>query len=127
MNGFVRCAVLALALAAAVAARGVLAQPADSNPKNPQIATNYVVPKDTKYRPIYDKLRQLQVLETLQEFLAPLKLPRTLVVNVDQCGALTVPYQPPGSMTICYEYIQLIEDNAPGGSAYVGQSRSVKR
>ena len=36
-----------------------------------------------------------RVLETLQEFLSPLKLPSKITVKMDQCGgALTVPYKP---------------------------------
>jgi hypothetical protein len=117
MNGL-RCA---LALAFALVATGpALAQP--PNPRNPQIEIDYVAPKDAKYRPIYDKLRQHQVLETMREFLAPLRLPRSLTLKVDECGgAPRRPYQPQGPVTICYEYIALIEAAAPGGrSARIG-------
>jgi hypothetical protein len=116
MNCLMRAVALGLALAASCPA---LAQP--PNPRNLQIDVDYVVPKDAKYRPIYDKLRQHQVLETMQEFLAPLRLPRKLTLKVDECGAPRRPYRPQGPVTICYEYIQLIEAAAPGGrSARIG-------
>ena len=52
-------------------------------------------PADVRFDLIHDRMRQLEVLETLQEFLSPLKLPRKIMVKMDQCGgALTVPYQP---------------------------------
>jgi hypothetical protein len=118
MNCFLRVMALGFALAA-FAAAPALAQP--PNPRNLQIDIDYVVPKDAKHRPIYDKLRQHQVLETMQEFLVPLRLPRKVTMKVDECGAPRRPYQPQGPVTICYEYIQLIEAAAPGGrSARIG-------
>jgi hypothetical protein len=117
MKFFITAAALGYALIGAAAAWSpAMAQPA-SNPKNPQIDVSYVAPKDAKLRPIHDKLRQQQVLETLQEFLAPLRLPRKLTVKADQCDALRAPYQPQGPVTICYEYLALIENSAPSGRA----------
>src|SRR5712692_1818831 len=52
-------------------------------PPNPQIDIAYVEPRDPRFRPIYDKLKQRQVLEELQSFLAPLRLPRKLQVKID--------------------------------------------
>ena len=39
----------------------------------------------------------------------PLKLPRKLTVQVDQCGAAFRPYTPGGAATICYELVEQIE------------------
>jgi hypothetical protein len=82
-------------------------------PPNPQIDINYVEPKDARYRPIYDKLKKRQVLEELQAFLSPLRLPRKLQVKTDQCGGPGVHYRPGGAVTICYEYVELLEAAAP--------------
>ena len=55
-------------------------------------------PTDVRFDLIHDRMRQLEVLETLQEFLSPLKLPSKITVKMDQCGgALTVPYKPDGA------------------------------
>jgi hypothetical protein len=118
--------VLAGSVLAADAAAPVMPQPAQqaqpapaqppSMPKNPQIDIEYVVPQDAKFKVIYDRLQQHRALETLQEFLSPLRLPRRLTVRADQCGgAIRVPHQSQGPVTICYEFIQIIEDNAPRG------------
>jgi hypothetical protein len=77
--------------------------------QNPQIEIVYGQPSNANYRPIYDRLKKLQVLEELKQFLVPLKLPRKLTVQVDQCGAATRPYKPGGPATICYELAEQIE------------------
>src|SRR5262249_43608037 len=38
-------------------------------------------------------------------------------------GALTLPYEPGGSVVICYEYIREIETNAPKGTVSFGRER----
>ena len=77
--------------------------------QNPQIEIVYGQPSNANYRPIYDRLKKLQVLEELKQFLVPLRLPRKLTVQVDQCGAATRPYKPGGPATICYELVEQIE------------------
>jgi putative metallopeptidase DUF4344 len=68
-----------------------------------------VTPANANYLPIYVRLKKLQVLEELQQFLTPLKLPRKLTVQVDQCGAPYRAYKPGGPATICYELAEQIE------------------
>jgi hypothetical protein len=94
----------------------VLAQgPAEVS--NPQIEIEYVQPRNPAYRPIYDRLKQRQVLEELQRFLTPLRLPAKLVIKVDQCGAPTVPFRPGGPAVICYELVEQIESIAAKADA----------
>jgi len=72
-------------------------------------------PTEPQYHAIYDRMKQQQVLERLQRFLAPLRLNRTLAVQMARCGdnVLYRPYQPGGAVTICYEFIKQVEDLAP--------------
>lgn len=70
--------------------------------------------KEPKSKPelqkIHAKLKQKQVLEQLQAFLAPLKLNRNLQVTTAECsGNFYLPYKPGGPVTVCYEFVQLIE------------------
>ena len=99
-------AALAVTLSAA-------AEQASSVPPNPQIDVAYTPPTDANLGPIYDRLRKRNVLETLQQFLAPVQLDRRLLVKFDQCGATSVRYRPLGPVTICYEYVEQIERMAP--------------
>jgi Putative metallopeptidase len=87
---------------------------------NPQIDIAYIEPKDARFQPIFDKLKKRQVLEELQAFLAPLKLPRKLTVRTDQCGAAGVHYKPGGPVTLCYEYVAVLEQAAPDVKLQIG-------
>ncbi len=80
---------------------------------NSQVDVVYAEPQNPQFRPIRDRLMRRQVLEQLRLFLSPLRLPRKLLVQIDQCNAERRPYQPGGAVTICYEYIAKVEQIAP--------------
>jgi hypothetical protein len=94
----------------------------DHSKPNPWAAQSKVTidygpqPTEPQYRAIYDRMRQQQVLERLQRFLAPLRLARPLAVKMARCGdnILYRPYKPGGDVTICYEFVKQVEDLAPG-------------
>lgn len=65
-----------------------------------------------KYAQIRQRLMDHKVLETLQRFLSPLKFP--LTIETRQCGAPYAPYVRGGPVSICYEYVALIESLQPG-------------
>src|SRR5262249_30639186 len=80
----------------------------------------YEEPTSDAFRPVYQRLKQLQVLERLQRFLAPLRLTRDLTVKTAECpnppsGRVYayVPYQSGQPVVVCYNYVKLIEDLAP--------------
>jgi hypothetical protein len=75
-----------------------------------QVHISYDAPADAKFRPVYEALKRRNVLERLQGFLSPLRLPKELSVRLTQCGADTSPYVPSGPVTICYEMVQRISD-----------------
>jgi Putative metallopeptidase len=83
-----------------------LAAPAMSQQSQVKIA--YEPPTEPQLRPIYEQLKQRAVLEELQYFLTPLRLPRPITVRTAQCGATTLPYTPQGPATICYEMVAAI-------------------
>jgi Putative metallopeptidase len=89
-------------------ARRASAQP-PTNLQNSQIEIAYIQPRNHAYEPIYNRLRERKVLEELKQFLAPLRLPRKLTVQVDQCGATARPYASQALVTICYELLDQIE------------------
>jgi hypothetical protein len=74
-----------------------------------QVKISYEEPTNAQLRPIYERLKQRAVLEELQAFLAPLRLPRQLTMSTMQCGATTVRHRPQGTATVCYEMIDAIE------------------
>jgi hypothetical protein len=83
-------------------------------PQNPNIDVVYAVPTDKRLLETYGRMRELDVLRTLQEFLSPLKLGRTIAVRLDQCGSvLSVPHERNGPVIVCYEHLNLIRASAP--------------
>jgi Putative metallopeptidase len=76
-----------------------------------QVRISYGEPKNPLHRPIYERLQKRRVLEDLQEFLSPLKLPQPLTIKVESCGAVNA-YYSNGAVTICYEYVAWIHQVA---------------
>jgi hypothetical protein len=74
-----------------------------------QTRISYQEPTQAQLRPIYERLQRRAVLEELQAFLAPLRLPRALTIGAAQCNATTLRHRLPGTATVCYEMIDAIE------------------
>jgi len=94
---------------------------------NSQVDVAYAEPQDPQFRPIRDRLMRRQVLEQLRVFLSPLRLPRKLLVQTDQCNAERRPYQPGGPVTICYEYVAKVDQVAPRNPPADGLPRRHQR
>jgi putative metallopeptidase DUF4344 len=103
-------AALACAVAPTLSTRPLVAQ----DLRVSQVEIAYREPKEPALQPIYERLKKRQVLEDLQQFLSPLKLPRKLIVRLDECGTATVHFAPGGPVTVCYEYIEEVERIAYG-------------
>jgi hypothetical protein len=111
MTRFVPAAQFLLALVyIAVNAPSARAQELASTATSAQVQISYETPSDARFRPIYEGLKHRQVLERLQRFLRPLRLPQVLTVKLTQCGAETKPYESGGPVAICYELIERIID-----------------
>jgi hypothetical protein len=72
-----------------------------------QVKVSYEQPSQ-KYLQLHEALKRREVLERLQRFLLPLRLPRDLTVRLAECGADTKAYSPGGPVTICYEMVDKI-------------------
>ena len=84
---------------------------------NSQVDVAYTEPQDPQFRPIRERLMRRQVLEQLRLFLSPLRLPRKLLVQLDQCNAERRPYQSGGPVTICYEYVAKVDQHRAARTA----------
>lgn len=112
MKRMIGAAALALASMSAVLSPVPATAQATAGLVNPQVDVAYVPPANPAFRAIHERLVRLQVLEEMQRFLAPLRLPRKLTVRVEQCGATTRPFKPQGPAVVCYELIDQIEKQA---------------
>lgn len=99
---------------------------ADAAPENKsnQIQYEYVTPKNPEHRAIYDQMKQGRALEHLQELLSPLRLPRPLMLKVEDCDGVTNAYYFDGAITVCYELMAEFLKNAPAKDLPLGISRA---
>lgn len=86
------------------------AQVAEPNPaitaSAARIQISYDAPSNPALLPFYNALREHHVLERVQAFMVPLRLPEPVIVRTAQCGSETEAYNPGGAVTICYEMVQ---------------------
>jgi hypothetical protein len=101
--------------------------PAASDLRNDQIDIAYVEPTNPDFERFYTGLKRREVLEELQAFLAPLKLPRKIEVKVDQCNQPGHLYAPGGPVVICYEYVARLQELAAKIPADGAASHGVSR
>lgn len=73
----------------------------------------YVPPKNPAHQFVHDRLKGRRVLERLSEYLAPIRLPRELLIKLDGCDGEVNAFYEDGVVTVCYEYIDYIHANAP--------------
>jgi Putative metallopeptidase len=78
-----------------------------------RVAYLYAEPTNAAHRPIYDKLKERRILESLSEFLTPLRLPRTLTLRVQGCDGHVNSYYWEDNVIVCYEYLDSLLKAAP--------------
>lgn len=105
------------ALALATAAVGLL--PADAvakkrkRPPTDQVRVEYAVPKNPEHTAIYERMKEIEVLEHIRLFLSPFRFPRTLLLKVEGCDGVINAFYEDGVVRVCYEYIAAAIRNAP--------------
>ena len=77
-----------------------------------RIHIEYIPPENPDLRPLYDLIKQRQVLEKLQKLFSPLELPIELTIQTKECGVSNSWYTRP-TVTLCYEYIRDLANTAP--------------
>ena len=87
-------------------------------PNDPRLKTNefdiqYVEPKNPAHKDLYDKLRHVRLLEKLQGFLAPIRLPIRIMIKVEGCDGLANAYFETDTIKVCYEYFEYLMKKAP--------------
>lgn len=78
-----------------------------------QVDIQYVEPKNPKLRPVYEEISKAQALERLQNLLAPLRLPRRLLIKTEDCDGISNAWYEEDAVTVCYEFLDDIWKNAP--------------
>src|SRR5262245_9326903 len=101
MKAFV---ILLMVLGAFLHAQHVTAQQS-ANLRSNRIQISYVSPKNAAHETVFRLLKEWQVLEKLQHFLSPLRLPRALQLQVEGCDGVSNAWYEEDAVTVCYEYL----------------------
>jgi hypothetical protein len=83
----------------------------DLRPK--QVEIEYVEPKNARLIPVYNEIRRAKALEKIQTLLAPLRLPRRLLVKTGDCDGVSNAWYENDAITVCYEFLDDIWKNVP--------------
>ena len=94
------------------------------NLKPNRIEVSYVPPKNAAHEEIYRMIKERQVLEKLQAFLSPLRLPRKLLLKTEGCDGEVNAWYHENSVTVCYEFLDDIVQNAPQETTPAGVTRA---
>jgi hypothetical protein len=76
------------------------------------VTIEYVAPADRQYQKIYERAKDIQLLERAAEFFQKFRLPRPLALRIVECGGDPNAFYENDAVSICYEYIQYIADIA---------------
>jgi hypothetical protein len=92
--------------------------------RSDRIQISYVPPKNPAHAPVFQLLKERQVLEKFKELLSPLRLPRALRLKVEGCDGVSNAWFEDNAITVCYEYIDDILRNAPQETTPAGVTRA---
>ncbi len=81
--------------------------------KTDQIRVKYVPPKNPQHQQLYELLKDRQSLEHIKEFLSPFRLQWALDLTLTGCDGEPDAMYSDDAITICYEYIEDLQDFMP--------------
>jgi hypothetical protein len=85
----------------------------DSRLQTHQVDFQYVEPKDASHVELYATLKKIRILEQLQEFLSPVRLPRRIMIRTQGCDGVKTAKFDSDTITVCYEYFDFILKHVP--------------
>ncbi len=92
--------------------------------RSDRIQTSYVPPKNPAHENLFRQLKERRVLEQFKGFLSPLRLPRPLLLKLEGCDGESNAWYENDAITVCYEYIHDILENAPKETTPAGVTRT---
>lgn len=99
----------------------MLALPAEAQTSNPQktARVTYAEPSDPAHRPIREEMKSRQVLEKIRQVLSVFRLPKPVALQLTGCkGEADAWYEADDrTITVCYEYIAELLQQAPAEGA----------
>ena len=106
-----------------VATFGVAVARESATLRTNQIEIEYSAPKNTAHEHIYRLMRERKVLERFKEYLSPLRLPRVLLLKIEECDGEINAWYGDDAVTVCYEYLDSILQNVSEATTPAGVTR----
>jgi len=97
-----------------------MAMAAVGGSKTNQVTFSYEPPENPAHQAVYKEMRDRRVLERLQEFLSPVRLPRTLKFSMAGCDGEDDAFYWDDVVTICYELVERLYANMPSKTTPAG-------
>lgn len=127
MTSVMRHAVRGMILAGAVLwPAHIWAEDVQNEPllENDRIEIEYLKPSASHLLPIYESMKEHQILERLKQFLSPLILPVKLKITMHECGVTNAYWGGRAhGLSLCYEWFDFAERIAPKEATPEGYSR----
>ena len=92
--------------------------------RSDRIRISYVSPKNPDHETVFQLLKERQVLEKFKQLLSPLRLPRALQLKLAGCDGVSNAWYADDAITVCYEYMNDILQNAPKETTPAGVTRA---
>jgi hypothetical protein len=90
------------------------AVPADAAaPRSNQIDVAYEPPKSSAHDTLYKVVQERRVLERMRDLLAPLRLPRRVLLKAVGCDGEINAWYDDGAIAVCYEFLEWVWQSAP--------------
>jgi hypothetical protein len=89
-----------------------------------RIQISYVPPRNSAHEALFQLLKERRVLEKFKGLLSALRLPRALLLKVEGCDGESNAWYADDAVTVCYEYLEDILQNAPKETTPAGVTRS---
>jgi hypothetical protein len=111
MGAALRLGVIAMAML--LASQAFAKSPSAARYKVNRIDIKYVEPTSADHQPVLKLLKEARALEKIQALLAPIRLPRRLLLQTKGCDGVSNAWYDGESVTVCYEYLDDLWKAAP--------------
>jgi len=78
-----------------------------------RVDVEYAPPKSSAHDALYRLVQELNLLEKTRDLLAPLRLPRRLLLTTTGCDGEVNAWYDDGVITVCYEYLDWVWQSVP--------------
>jgi len=120
MKNSLACVVSGMTLITALAMTACTKEETLPPEKTNQIIVNYVFPEKPAHQQIYKQLKERGTLEKLKNFFSPFRLRWPLYISLTECVGEADAFYGDDTITICYEYIEVLRKNMPPETTATG-------